>query len=38
MGSAALKRQPIAPKLNLDDLAETEIGDWRMPHFRAACS
>ena len=24
--------------LSLDDLAETEIGDWKMPQFRAACS
>ena len=22
----------------LDDLAEAEIGDWKMPQFRAACS
>ena len=25
-------------KLSLDDIAETEIGDWKMPAFRAACS
>jgi hypothetical protein len=24
--------------LGLDDLAETEIGDWAMPVFRAACT
>ena len=28
----------IGGKLSLDDLAETEIGDWMMPQFRAACS
>ena len=28
----------IGGKLSLDDLAETEIGDWKMPQFRAACS
>ena len=22
----------------LDDLAEAEIGDWKMPQFRAACA
>ena len=22
----------------LDDLAETEIGDWKMPQFKAACA
>ena len=27
----------IGGTLNLDDLAETEIGDWAMPDFRAAC-
>jgi hypothetical protein len=26
----------IGNKLTLDDLAETEIGDWSMPDFRAA--
>jgi hypothetical protein len=26
----------IGGKLTLDDLAETEIGDWSMPDFRAA--
>jgi hypothetical protein len=24
--------------LTLDDLAATEIGDWKMPDFKAACS
>ena len=28
----------IGGKLSLDDLAETEIGDWMMPQFRAACA
>ena len=28
----------IGGTLSLDDLAETEIGDWKMPQFRAACS
>jgi hypothetical protein len=28
----------IGGKLTLDDLAETEIGDWSMPDFRAACA
>ena len=28
----------IGGKLSLDDLAETEIGDWKMPDFKAACS
>jgi hypothetical protein len=29
----------IGNKLTLDDLAETsEIGDWKMPDFRIACS
>ena len=28
----------IGGKLSLDDLAETEIGDWKMPEFKAACS
>ena len=23
--------------MTLDDLAETEVGDWKMPDFRAAC-
>ena len=23
---------------DLDDLAETEIGDWKMPQFKAACA
>jgi hypothetical protein len=29
----------IGGSLTLDDLAETpEVGDWKMPDFRAACS
>jgi hypothetical protein len=28
----------IGATLTLDDLAETEVGDWKMPAFRAACS
>ena len=28
----------IGGTLTLDDLAETEIGDWKMPDFRLACS
>jgi hypothetical protein len=28
----------IGGKLSLDDLTETEIGDWKMPDFKAACS
>jgi hypothetical protein len=28
----------IGGKLSLDDIAETEIGDWKMPEFKAACS
>ena len=29
----------IGEKLTLDDLAETsEVGDWKMPEFRMACS
>ena len=28
----------IGGTLTLDDLAETEIGDWKMPDFKAACS
>jgi hypothetical protein len=28
----------IGGKLTLDDLTETEIGDWMMPRFGAACS
>jgi hypothetical protein len=27
----------VGVKLTLDDLAETEVGDWKMPNFRAAC-
>jgi hypothetical protein len=28
----------IGGTLILDDLSETEIGDWTMPQFRAACA
>ena len=28
----------IGGTLTLDDLAETEIGDWKMPDFKAACA
>ena len=28
----------IGGTLTLDDLAESEIGDWKMPDFRAACA
>jgi hypothetical protein len=28
----------IGGTLTLDDLAETEIGDWKMPNFKAACA
>ncbi len=28
----------IGGTLTLDDLAETEVGDWKMPDYRAACS
>ena len=28
----------IGGSLTLDDLAETAIGDWKMPDFKAACS
>ena len=28
----------IGGTLSLDDLSETEIGDWTMPTFRAACA
>lgn len=27
----------VGSKLTLDDLEATEIGDWTMPDFRAAC-
>jgi hypothetical protein len=27
----------VGDTLTLDDLAETEIGDWKMQDFRAAC-
>ena len=32
------KRCRIGGTLTLDDLAETEIGDWKMPDFKAACA
>ena len=28
----------VGSKLSLDDLADTGIGDWKMPDFKAACS
>jgi hypothetical protein len=28
----------IGGRLTLDDLAESEIGDWKMPDFKAACA
>ena len=32
------KRCRIGGKLTLDDLAETEVGDWKMLDFKAACA
>ena len=32
------KRCRIGGTLTLDDLAETEIGDWKMSDFKAACA
>ena len=32
------KRCRIGGSLTLDDLAETAIGDWKMPDFKVACS
>jgi hypothetical protein len=32
------KRCRIGGTLTLDDLAETAIGDWKMPDFKAACA
>ena len=32
------KRCRSGGKLTLDDLAETEVGDWKMPDFKAACA
>jgi hypothetical protein len=32
------KRCRVGGSLTLDDLAETEVGDWKMPDFRAACA
>ncbi len=28
----------IGGTLTLDDLTETEVGDWKMPDFKAACA
>ena len=28
----------IGRKLSVDDIAETEIGDWKMPEYKAACT
>jgi hypothetical protein len=28
----------IGATLTLDNLAETEVGDWKMPDFKAACA
>jgi hypothetical protein len=28
----------IGRTVSLNDLAETEIGDWKMPDFKAACA
>ena len=28
----------IGAKLSLDDIAQSEIGDWKMPEFKVACS
>jgi hypothetical protein len=32
------KRCRIGATLTLDDLAETEVGDWKMSDFRMACA
>jgi len=32
------KSYRIGGKLSVNDIAETEIGDWKMPEFKAACS
>ena len=32
------KSYRIGGKLRLSDIAETEIGDWKMFEFKAACS
>ncbi len=32
------KQCRIGGTLTLDDLAETEIGDWKMPAFKMACA
>lgn len=28
----------VGSKLTLDDLADTRIGDWKMPDFKTACA
>jgi len=28
----------VGSKLTLDDLADTGIGDWKMPDFKTACA
>ena len=28
----------IGGKVTLDDLEDTEVGDWKMPDFRSACT
>ena len=32
------KRCRIGGTVTLDDLTETEIGDWKMPQYRSACA
>ena len=32
------KSYRIGGKLSVNDIAETEIGDWKMPDFKAACA
>ena len=32
------KSYRVGVKLTLDDLAETEVGDWKMPDFKMACT
>jgi hypothetical protein len=31
-------KQEQLSRLTLDDLAETEVGDWKMPDFKLACA
>ncbi len=33
-----MKHCRVGQTLSLDDLAETEIGDWTIPEFKAACA